>query len=152
MSFDNKSLQNLIMGALERIAFLVVEPTDPNVTNDLPPAYASAKIDFDGFAMGTVVVSASEGFLLEMASGILGVEPEDISVEVEGLDALREITNILGGEVLRALGGDDNPSKLSLPEVINSAPSTWPTASCLMDAMGELLYVSWYSKAAKKAA
>ena len=59
---------------------------------------------------------------------------------------------MFGGEVVRALGGDDNPSKLNLPEVIDSAPSTWPTASCLMDAMGELLYVSWYSKAAKKAA
>lgn len=152
MPFDNKSLQTIIMRALERIAFLVVDPSDPDVTNDLPPAYASASVPFEGCASGTVVVSASKGFLIELASGIMGVEPEEVNVDVEGLDALREITNILGGEVVRSLGGDDNPCRLGLPEVIDSVPSTWPTASCLMDALGELLYVSWYSKSAKKAA
>ena len=64
---------------------------------------------------GEVIVSASNGFLAEFASGMLGTEPEDVSPE-DCAASLREIANVICGEIVHVLGGDKRRIRLGLPE------------------------------------
>lgn len=147
---DHDTLQTIITDALERTAFVIVDPCDDAA--GLSPPKLHAKIRYSGPASGTIVVSASEGFLVELASSILGVEPEEVRLDVEGRDALRELANIIAGSALVAIGGEDTPYSLGLPEAIDARPTATPDATCVVESMGESLAVTWYATASKAAA
>ncbi|MCL4222227.1 MAG: chemotaxis protein CheX [Phycisphaerales bacterium] len=149
---DHDTLQTIITDALERTAFVIVDPCDEESARSLAPATHHARIRYSGPASGEVFLSASAGFLIELASSILGVEPSQVRLDVEGCDALRELANIIGGSALVAIGGEDTPYSLGLPEIVPAAPSNPPHASCVVESMGETLLVQWHTNAARAAA
>lgn len=149
---DHDTLQTIITEALERTAFVIVDPCDAENAGSLNPATHHARIRYSGPASGEIFVSASAGFLIELASSILGVEPSQVRVDVEGSDALRELANIVGGSALVAIGGEDTPFSLGLPEVVPDLPDTLPHASCVVESMGEALMVQWHTHTARAAA
>ncbi len=112
-----ETLNRITIEALERTAFVLVDPCDPGETAE-PTRHA--RIRFTGPTTGTMTVSASDGFLSELASSLLGVEAEDIDIETEGLDAIRELSNILGGSVLNDIGGQESTFSLGLPELVET--------------------------------
>ena len=149
---DHDTLQSIITDALERTAFVIVDPCDDASASGLKPATMHARINYGGPSSGQIFVSASPGFLIELASSILGVEPNEVRLDVEGSDALRELANIVGGSALVAIGGEETPYSLGLPEIITDAPGGHPDATCTVESMGEALRVSWFAKASKLAA
>lgn len=151
-TIDHDTLQQIIVDALERTAFVIVDPCDEDAADDLTPPTLHARIDYSGPTSGTLVLSASEGFLVELASSILGVEPDEVRVDVEGRDALRELANIIGGSALVAIGGESMPYALSLPDVIDAPLEPTPDATCAVESMGESLRVSWYANVVRAAA
>lgn len=149
---DHDTLQTIITQALERTAFVIVDPCDEQDAASLAPATHHARIRYTGPAGGEIFVSASTGFLIELASSILGVEPSQVRVEVEGADALRELANIIGGSALVAIGGENTAYSLGLPEIVPGTPIVQPHASCVVESMGEPLMVQWHTHAARAAA
>ena len=106
-------IAGLATEALERIAFIMADPADDDA--DVQGEF-SATIKYAGEACGTVVLRCDEGFARLLAAGLLGSEPEDVELEPEGWDALREFANIMGGSVIRELGAETRPITLGLPE------------------------------------
>ncbi|MEM1424719.1 MAG: chemotaxis protein CheX [Planctomycetota bacterium] len=135
------SLARLTTHALERTAFMLVDPAD---SADPAQLTRHARIGYTGDAgAGDVFISASEGFALELASSLLGCEPDEIDVEEQGVDAVRELANILAGCVLTSIGGEEHAFRLGLPETANANPEPGGGVACAMDSMGEPLVVSW---------
>lgn len=143
--FNQDMLGDMAIEALERTAFVSAEPADKEFLDELEPCEWYTRIRYTGPVNGTVYLAGSSGFMLGLASSLLGVEVEDVTIEKEGLDALRELTNIVGGSVVSALGGDHCKLSLGLPEVVESGefPSATEGEHCVLDAEGERLEVYW---------
>ena len=136
--FDTSTLERITIEALERTAFVLVDPCEPGETES-PTHFA--RIQFTGPTTGTITVSASDRFLRELASSLLGIEADEIELESEGLDAIRELANILGGSVLNDIGGQDNTFSLGLPELVEGDTGD-PGFTCCFDCEGESLIVT----------
>lgn len=144
-TINEDTLQQLTTEALERTAFVLADPTD-HVGHAAQPRHAS--IAYTGGQSGAVYVSASDGFLTELASSLLGVEPGEVNVETEGIDALCELANILGGSLLNDLGGVAETFQLGLPALIDTPPECSADAiSCAVRSEEGTLTVTWQSAA-----
>jgi len=138
----NEHVADLATSALESMAFMMLDPADASDATEMDH---HARISYSSNdECSEVFLSASQGFLSELASSMLGVEIEDVSMEEEGLPALTELANVLAGEVARALGAESTPFDVGMPELIDSVPepmSTRESVDCYLDSMGEMLRV-----------
>ncbi len=120
-TLDADRLGELVVEALERIAFVIVEPCDEA---DLPGPFAAtqrARITISGVGEGSVWLDADDGFACELAAGLLGCDADEVDPTTTGRDALSELANIVGGSVVVALGGEDREYRLGLPEPLEAA-------------------------------
>ena len=139
-------LANTIVIALERMAFVLTEEVDAAEAAQLFPPTFHAKIAFSGPAgAGSIFLSASEGFIIEMSSSMLGMEPEEVEDDIEtlGAEAIRELANVVGGEIIVMLGGKEVEFQLGLPEscTADAVQRTGVSGSCHLESDGELLEV-----------
>jgi CheY-specific phosphatase CheX len=144
-------LVQMVTEALERTCFMVSDPSDADaVAANGYQCARCARIAYTGPAAGHVFVVASDGFLEELASSLLGCEPEEIDLEVEGRDAIKELANIMGGSVILELGGDNCEYRLGLPEEVGAAPAA-TGAECYIESTFGALRVCWAPEAAAAA-
>lgn len=139
----NERLEEMVTEALERTCFMVSDSADQaSVTEQGYELSHCARIAYSGPEAGFVYVVASDGFLEELASSLLGCEPEDINLEIEGRDAVKELANIMGGSVTLELGGQDCEYRLGLPEETQPADYTTGT-ECYIESTYGALRVYW---------
>ena len=144
-------LANTIVVALERMAFVLTEEIDAAEAAQLFPPTFHAKIDYSGpSGTGQIFLSASEGFITEMSSSMLGMEPDEVEEDIEtlGAEAIRELANVVGGEIIIMLGGKDVEFQLGLPESCDAGAvqREGASGSCHLESDGELLEVHVCSK------
>ncbi len=129
-------LARLAIEALERTAFVLADPSpEPDA---LPTADTFAQIDFSGPEAGGIDLHASRAFARNLAASLLGTDAPEVS-DTQAEEALRELANILGGSVIRALGGEDCRFSLGLPRLGERSFSD--ATSCVLDAEGERLEI-----------
>ncbi len=110
------AFEEIVIITLEKIAFLLMEPV-PTVEcpSKLP---MQTRIQFEGpLSRGSAHFFADESFAKEMASGFLGVEPEDVSTE-DAQGAMKEFANMIAGELVLQLGAREDEFYLGLPEIV----------------------------------
>jgi len=154
-TIDTSSLARMTVSMLERTAMVLAEPAEPDAPQ--PPPTHFARIAYSGPSSGTVTLAATDGFLRELASSLLGVEPAEISIESHGQDALREMTNIVGGSVLLALSGETCEYSLGLPALIPASEAAATKAAtahaeCAVTTDAGVLRVLWSDIPQAKAA
>ncbi len=115
---DSHSLANTVIVALERMAFVLAEEIDESEVDEFDAPTFHSAIDFgNDTCKGTLVISAGEDFVTELASSMLGMDPDDFGEDIAqvGQEAIQEMANVIGGEVIVLLGGKDVEFKISLP-------------------------------------
>jgi two-component system chemotaxis response regulator CheY len=141
-----QQLERVITSALERTAFVLTDPTDP----DAPYVYDQhAHITYTSEAEeADIYLSASEGFLREVAASMLGLEEDDPELASELGEALSELANILAGEIVVCLGGEETRFVLGIPESceVDNVPGGMPSVACGVESMGEGLQVSVFRR------
>ena len=123
----------LISNILEKIAFIFVEPSGEEA--DLSSLLHSKISYFGPDESADIFISASPDLLVELAGNMLGVEPDEIDAGVEGVQALNEFANIVCGEVIHALGGEQDLFSQGIPEQVQAiaeVPEGW---TCTLSAM-----------------
>lgn len=141
-ALEKETLERLVTNALERTAFVLSDPKD-----------CTAPVTFDRHAHITykseleeadIFLSASEGFLRELAGSMLGVEEDDPSLVAELGEMLSEMANIIAGEIVVALGGEEQRFVLGIPELVavGSVPAEEGPFACGVSSFGEGLQVS----------
>jgi chemotaxis protein CheX len=78
-----------------------------------------AWVDVHGLVEGRVLLSTEERTAQRIAKALLRIGPEEKVGDADVVDALREMANIVGGNV-RALS--PNPGSMALPKVSHQAP------------------------------
>ena len=141
-----QTLADLTIVALERTAFVLAELAEIESEEDLPPTNHYTRIEYSGPTNGHVYLAASDGFVRELTSSLLGVEPEEITDD-QAADAMRELTNLVGGSVTLELGGTGRRLSLGLPTNVEhiDVPAVVVNGveRCCLDSEGERLEVIW---------
>ncbi len=112
---SKEMLQAVISSILEESAFVFLSVADP------PPPFEEeileASLPFSGPGAGTLVITATTSFAANLAANLLGTDESDPSNAEHASDAFGEIVNIIGGEFVNALFGDDVSCHLGVPDV-----------------------------------
>ncbi len=142
----SQRIAQLVIDALERTAFVLAEPVDAERAAELPAVTCFSRIFYTGPDQGQMFLAASEGFVRELVSSLLGVEPEDVDPVSQGRDGIKELANIVGGSTILELGGAECEYSLNLPELVEAPETPEPGdrgAACFVESEGELLKVIW---------
>jgi CheY-specific phosphatase CheX len=110
------SFAGLASMALERMAFVTAQPIDETAGEVLVHSVAQAFIEATGSDKYTLCLAATAGLVKEVASGMLGMDPDDIDVDDHGRATVSELANILGGELIMLVTGGDAQMSLGLPQ------------------------------------
>ena len=118
----NKALHNAAVTAFEELAFVFPMP-------ELEPpelgARTAAVVDFEGHRAGRLVLTVSDELLPVIAANMLGdAEP----TREEQLDALKEVANVICGNVLPSLDGPRAIFRLHAPRLAADADTGTPIA------------------------
>ena len=114
-------IQTVITRVFEDWAMMLVDPLDPDqvkrVTED---ECIVVETDFHGVVDGRYLVFAPKDFLAQLATNVLGLDepPSEECCE----DAYREMGNVLSGNLLTEMFGEDTVFDILLPVVRPSQP------------------------------
>ena len=147
MSVSTDCLAGLVTNALQRMAFVFAEPATMTAGEVLATAVAHASIDLRGGTNYVVTVSATAGMVQEIASGMMGCEPDEIDVDDHGRATVAELANIFGGELVMQLATEASGLLIGLPrdvlddEAGRLADSAKPAGLCCVVSsdMGQMI-------------
>ncbi|MEQ8850339.1 MAG: chemotaxis protein CheX [Phycisphaerales bacterium] len=146
-------LCELVSDALERTAFVLVDPADEGNSESFTPARRSRLQLTAPDWTGSITLTADDEFLRELASSLLGVDEDDVDIVEHGEDVLRELANIVAGSVSLAMGGDKTHIAMGLPAIIDlSTPISDADADAMLEGDCGFLNVQWSITSSEKAA
>ncbi|MDP6634105.1 MAG: chemotaxis protein CheX [Phycisphaerae bacterium] len=133
VTYDNE-LYQVAAGTLESLAMMFL------VTEDEAPAAAQADSDqivsvpFDGPFSGRLTISVSESMLGELAANMLGLMDAGETTTDQQHDALRELANVVCGNLLPKLAGVDPVFNVHQPALSQQIPDS-PNATAKLFAL-----------------
>ena len=101
---------------LERLAFLFSSPQEENkglISNSM-----AASISFKGPFSGRLVMKMSALAVLELSANMLGIDEDKVTIEQQS-DAIKETINIICGNLLPVIGGNQVEFNINSPEIIS---------------------------------
>lgn len=117
----NDLLNETVSEVFETIAFML--PMEVDIDSDNPEAsqdnIMTIGISFEGFASGELIISFPGELAKLVAANILGVDEDDPDVEAKSIDASKELLNIICGNLLPKLYGDEPVFNLHAPYLID---------------------------------
>jgi CheY-specific phosphatase CheX len=109
------TLYRITEGVLEQLAFILSFPEEELSAID-PSTAVSATVNFSGPFSGRLVVLISESDLPELAGNMLGTDEETTTAERH--DALKELINVVCGNLLPEIAGKKAVFNVAAPEVL----------------------------------
>ncbi len=97
----------------EELAFFMPVPDEPE---DADVSTKMTLVRFSGFTDGGFYIKLPDSALPVLAQNILA--EDDIPIEQQ-LDALKEVANVICGNILPQLAGKDKQYRLSAPEIVD---------------------------------
>lgn len=112
-----ETLYRVAIEVLEKIAFVFSSREDER-ENLGPDSAVTVKVDFSGLFNGVVVMALSKGILPEITGNMLGIDDsEETSVEQQH-DAIKELINVICGNLLPAVAGKNMVFNVDTPEIV----------------------------------
>ncbi len=121
----NDVLHRVFCEVAERMAFLFCESPEADASCEPPPEIIGALMTFAGPLRGELRIATVPEVCREVASNVLGVEPDDEAAERASADALKELLNVTCGRILTELAGEEPVFDLSVPEVSEMSEDEW---------------------------
>jgi CheY-specific phosphatase CheX len=124
----------------ETAAFMTIWPVTESDCELAPPDVA-ARMAFRGPSTGTLTLRVASSLLPMLAENMLGESDEDEAAE-KGQDALRELLNMICGNVLTAWQGEQTVFDLSPPEILAASAVSYTALAtvpfCLEETLAEV--------------
>jgi hypothetical protein len=106
----------------------------------------TARVRFNGAFGGELRVTIAEAALAELAGNMLGFAEEAPTVQQQE-DALKELANVVCGNLLPALAGPEPIFHIDAPELVDDLRSDEPTAWARLGVEPGLIEVALYADA-----
>lgn len=117
-------LAEVTMETLERLAFLFASP-EPDAPAAEESALETVRVDFNGAFTGGLELSLSASVLAELAANMLGADEGATLSADEQRDALRELANVVCGNVLPAIAGGEHEFNIHTPYLASGNVPEW---------------------------
>ncbi len=121
-----KKINNILFAVAEnvisKLAFMFVLQDDEIDSPDNGPEIFTM-VNFKGPFSGKLIMNVSEKILPEIAANMLGVEEDETGIE-EQYDAIKELINVICGNLLPEIAGKKAIFKVGTPEIISDAYKT----------------------------
>ena len=121
-----KSLSKTFCNIIEKLAFMFGEPVDKI---DLPASegqeYVRAEMAYNGPLAGSLAIMMPRDLCPEIAANVLGAERFDSTAAEHANDALKELLNVICGNILTAVAGEEPVFDLSVPSVSTADEIGW---------------------------
>jgi chemotaxis protein CheX len=112
-------LSGVVNETLERLAFMFAFPDDDR-SQDGPEPAVTGRVEFSGLFCGSLVVRFSTSVIPELTANMLGLADDaEISGEAQR-DAFKELINVICGNVLPSIAGDQVEFNIGAPETLSS--------------------------------
>jgi CheY-specific phosphatase CheX len=114
------TLATIFSEVLANLAFMFTEeePTEPAAAG----RWLEASISYHGAIDGTLRLRCTTDFTVLLAANLLGIDPQDDDAQTEALDAVKELMNVLCGQFVTAVHGEEHVFNLSIPKVRELPP------------------------------
>jgi CheY-specific phosphatase CheX len=120
--------RGVVEGVLERFAFILAEADSDGAPGaewgKRAGEYLHVSIAFSGPSEGVVNLTAPDGLCRQLAANVLGGEPDEMTGEQAG-DALKELANVICGELIECLFGTDSVFHLTIPMLMRVDEGKW---------------------------
>ena len=110
-SIDPQLLLQSVAQALETMAFIAVEPLE----QPLPEGLTQITLAFQGPVSGTLAIRAPLTLGALIAANLFATDPAAPEALAQAADALRELTNVTAGLILRELCTPQQMPQLDIP-------------------------------------
>lgn len=116
----NAVLYDIAEKVMEKLAYILSFPEEGMSEIDYQQAIA-AKVSFNGPFTGTLAMFISSEILPEMTANMLGFEnSNDTTIDMQH-DALKELINVICGNLLPAIAGKEAVFNVETPVIIPNA-------------------------------
>jgi len=103
---------------LEKLAFLFAFPDDERLNDGPDPAVVGC-VNFNGYFGGSLLMRISTCAVPELTINMLGLDDDAEISNADQQDALKEILNVICGNALPAIAGDQVEFKIEAPEILS---------------------------------
>jgi chemotaxis protein CheY-P-specific phosphatase CheC len=107
---------------LEKLAFLFTFADDER-DNDGPEPAVAGRVDFSGFIAGSLLMRISCSASQELAINMLGLDDDDEISREDKQDAFKEMLNVICGNALPAIAGNQVEFNIGPPEILSETAS-----------------------------
>jgi len=103
---------------LEQGAFVFPEPADLQEGVNLHGfKFVRSKLFFSGVSSGEIIIMAPAELCMELSANMLGEDIDPACPKEKYMDALKEMLNIMAGQLLTSLYGETEVFNMTAPEV-----------------------------------
>lgn len=102
---------------MEKLAFMMSFPETEELT-DKNFSQVAAGISFSGVFTGVLVVAVSEQMLPQLTGNMLGLDDDEESTPEQQHDALKELINVICGNLMPAISGKQDVFQIEPPQII----------------------------------
>ena len=120
----NDHIATVVSDVLEQMAFMFADiasasemPTDVNET-------VGAEIHFTGSFNGALSLISTPQMCTELAANLLGTEADEIEID-ECQDTIKELLNVICGQLLTTIAGNEPVFDLSPPKTVEGDQASW---------------------------
>ena len=103
---------------LGKLAFIFAF-ADVERVNDGPSPAVAGRVDFNGYFSGYLMMRISQGAVGELAANMLGLDDDCEISDAEQQDAFKEMLNVICGNLLPAIAGDQMEFLIGSPMVLS---------------------------------
>ena len=103
---------------LEKLAFIFAF-SDNGRANDGPAPAVTGRVDFNGHFSGVLMMRISQGAVTELAANMLGLDDDSEISDNEQQDAFKEMLNVICGNLLPAIAGDQIEFSIGPPAILS---------------------------------
>lgn len=126
MENNREILAQVFSGVVENLAFMFAEEIEPDEYLPEPDDAVMARMGFQGApCKGALALAVPEEMCPEIAANVLGVDMSDETLPIKPHDALKELLNVVCGQLLVALAGEEPVFDLTVPDVRPVNPGEW---------------------------
>jgi len=110
-------MSKVTIDTLEKLAFMFAFPCEGE-EGEPSDSIAAGSVSFTGPFSGTLVMTISIEVLRELAANMLGLDDGEETTEDHRSDALKETMNVVCGNLLPAIAGDEVVFDIGVPGVL----------------------------------
>ncbi len=109
----------------EQLAFMFGETCDAEECESTADSFIRAYMTFSGDREGSLEMILERDMCSIIASNVLGVNPEDEKALAMGTDSVKEMLNVICGQALTEIAGEEPIFNLSVPETNEIKANDW---------------------------